>query len=108
MRSDAGAVEYVDIKAYSHSAGGFVDLKRCVMKNNFLFAKTEFYVVEGRGLCFVCVPVKGVLHSIVAKDLPTPETVSLFRREYVKRGIDADKIDEYLKDPEAYVLKHRR
>ena len=108
MPKDSGAVEYVDIKVYKHSAGKFVDLKRCILRNNFLFGKREFYVVENNGLCFVCVSVKGVLHSIVVKELSVPETVSLFRREYVKRGIDAEKIDEYLKDPETYVKKNRK
>lgn len=104
----------VSIKRYNPNKNGWYRCTDCDYKQNSRFANREFYVVFKDGRYFVCVGKNDELYSVYFKDEVVDgekyypgEIFSIFRKEYLKRGITQEMLDLFLNNPLEYRTKYQ-
>ena len=88
-------------------------LKKCILLNEFMFSRNEFYLLRKDDIFFMCVSDDGDLVMVwkhpVKKDgeeFTAGDVMSIFRKEYVKHGITMDMLNTYLTEPLKYEKKY--
>lgn len=99
--------ELADIFRYDIKKDKWAEKHDYEVIQSFKFSGSEFCLVYKGGYYFICVQSsKGNLYSLIYREekengykIPPGEIVSDFRKQYIKNGINKDKIEKFLSDP---------
>ncbi len=92
-------------------------IKDCIVNNNFLYHRIDFFLVEDERFYYVCINNETQdLYSIWSKrreidgeKISDREVTSYFRKEFDKNNISKELIEKFLKEPLKYTkLKIKR
>lgn len=77
-----------------------------------MFAKNTFYVASIKNFVMICYPLNGELIYLKGyKGITYGEAMSNFRNGYIKNGINKERLELFLTDPEkhenVYMLNHK-
>lgn len=115
MGRNNGLTEYTDVLRYSKSKGKRVPVRNCEIVTNFLYNKTDFYLLRWNGVYIVSTPNKGELILLTYSSVmdgkyeKTPgEAVAEFRKGYAKNGVTNDRIMSFIDDPMKYYETYRK
>jgi hypothetical protein len=111
-----GAVKKLtDILYFDKNKEERVKYKDCQILMEFLFSRNELFLVEKKGIYFVCLSKDGELFSLWHKksiengeETNPSEAVSLFRKKYVENKIDAEKLSLFIDNPLKYAKKYKK
>ena len=115
MQRSSPVTEMTDAWRYDYSKGKRVLLKNCEIVLNFLFDKTDFYLLKKGGTFIISTPCDGEL-VLLAKfavkedgyEKPPSEAVAEFRKGYLKNKITRERIDFFIKDPVKYSEMYKK
>lgn len=100
---------------YDKKVGKRVKLKDCELLSSFFFSRNDFYLLRKNGIYYVCIPVNGeptlLWYHLEKKDgefFHPNSVISIFRNEYIKKGITQKDIDEFIEDPVEYQKKRQK
>ncbi len=101
------------ILRYDIRKGEWVRRKDYEYLQNLRFANREFYLVYKNGYYFMCTDRGNDIASVYYKKevedgekIFPGEVVSLFRKNYLKRGITDEMVDLFLDSPPSYDKKY--
>lgn len=92
-------------------------VKDCVIVNNFLYHRVDFFLLEGNIYYYICVNNESQdLYSIWTRVkenggnmISSREITSIFRKEFDKNNISKELIEKFLKEPLKYTkLKQKK
>lgn len=99
--------ELTDLFRYDVKKDKWVEKRDYELVQSFKFSGSEFYLLYKCGYYFIGYESsKGNLYSLIYINedenelkLTPGEVVSYFRKQYLKNGINRDKIERFLSDP---------
>ena len=88
--------------------------RECILHTQFYFSRHDFYLVEYRGYYFVCLISNGNLISLWYQKIfengiktLTGESISKFRKGWLKNDINEDKLSLFINEPLEYEKKYK-
>ena len=101
-----------DMLHFDRGEGKRVKVRDCELLNSFFFSRNDYFLLRKNKIFYICIPVNGTPVLVWCHPetkggetfLPN-EIISMFRNEYMKRGITQKDIDEFINDPVGYEKK---
>lgn len=103
-------MDLTDVLYYSVEKKKRLKARDCPILSTFLFSRQDFYVVDRKGNYDFCISKDGELISLcrcTKKGTTLSEAMSRFRSGFLKNGINNEKIEEFISNPEKFLSKKK-